>query len=81
MNEGDQGELLSSRQAHEAAYRFVARYYDYERSEAVLRLLDAISSASEHPHAEEGTWASWKQCVQATLDGAPLPELPPPWAS
>ena len=81
MNDADHADRLSSRQAHEAAYRFVASYYDYERSEAVLHLLEAISSPSDHPHAEQGTWVSWKRCVQETLNGVPLPELPPPWAS
>lgn len=83
MIETSQRELLSARQAHEAAYRFVARYYDYERSTSILRLLEAISSPSDHPSTDDDdeTWAPWRQCVQETLDGAPLPDLPSPWGT
>ena len=81
MVEAGQSESLSARQAHEAAYRFVACYYDYERSASILRLLEAISSPSDHPRSDDETWVPWKQCVRETLDGAPLPELPPPWAT
>jgi hypothetical protein len=81
MIETGQRELLSARQAHEAAYRFVARYYDYERSASILRLLEAISSPGDHPNPEDETWVPWRQCIQETLDGAPLPELPSPWGS
>ena len=85
MIEASQDGLLSSEQAHETAYRFVARYYDYERSVPILRLLEAIAWVadhpdSDHPDSDEESWAPWKRCVQETLDGAPLPELPPPWA-
>jgi hypothetical protein len=69
---------LSPQQAHEAAYRLVARYYEYERTAPIRRLLEAISLNG--PAAT--TWAVcelWQGCVDETLDGAPLPELPPPW--
>jgi hypothetical protein len=78
--EAADGAGLSLQQAHEVAYRFLARYYDYERIEPILRLLEAISWKGP---AATG-WAvseSWKASVQETLDGAPLPELPPPWDS
>jgi hypothetical protein len=52
------------------AYRFVARYYDDQRLATILQLLEVIEEAS----------GPWQICVQETLDGAPLPELPPPWA-
>jgi hypothetical protein len=71
-------EVLSSDQAREAAYRFVARYYDHERVVPILLLVEAISSG-EHPAPSESGRAMWHDCVQATLDGAPLPDLPPPW--
>ena len=76
------GELqgLSACEAYEAAYRFVARYYDYERVVPILRLLDAISWNGDHPDSNEKAWAAWRACVQETRDREPLPELPPPWA-
>ncbi|HWF57724.1 MAG TPA: hypothetical protein VG520_05180 [Candidatus Dormibacteraeota bacterium] len=69
---------LSPNQAHEAAYRLLARYYEYERTAPIRRLLEAISLNG--PAAT--TWAVselWQGCVDETLDGAPIPELPPPW--
>jgi hypothetical protein len=79
VDEAGWGQPLSSRQAHEAAYRFVARYYDYQRTVAILRLLEAISWTDDHPDSNGPAWAVWQRCVQETLDGAPLPVLPPPW--
>jgi hypothetical protein len=70
---------LSSQQAVEAAYRFVASYYDYARMGALLRLLEAISWARDHPDSEDEPWAPWQACIRETLDGAPLPELAPVW--
>ena len=75
---------LTSQQAHEAAYRMVARYYDYERIVPIRRLLEAISWTDDRPDPNGGAWAVWavwQACVQDTLDGAPLPPLPPPWDS
>jgi hypothetical protein len=69
---------LSPQQAQEVAYRFLARYYDYERIAPILRLLEAISWKGPPAKA----WAVcelWQVSVDETLDGAPLPELPPPW--
>jgi hypothetical protein len=71
---------LSPKQARELAYRFLARYYDFERIAPIRRLLDAISLTG--PAGD--TWAAselWAVSVQETLDGAPLPELPPIWES
>jgi hypothetical protein len=76
---GPQGDL-TWRQAHEAAYRFLARYYDHERTGAIRQLLEAIAWSGEHPRSNQRGWAAWQDCVQETLDGAPLPDLPPPWA-
>lgn len=72
---------LSTRQAYEATYRFVAQYYDYERIVPILRLLSAISVTSDDPDSNNETWRLWQACVQQTLDAAPLPKLPPPWDS
>lgn len=63
------------------AYRFVAGYYDDLRLVPVLRLLEAMSWTGDETDSSEAGWAPWQASVQATLDGAPLPELPPPWDS
>jgi hypothetical protein len=76
--EAGEGAILSPKQAHEVAYRFLARYYDYERVTPVLRLLEAISWdgwAAKVSAASE----LWRASVEETLEGASLPELPPPW--
>jgi hypothetical protein len=71
---------LTSEQAFEAAFRLVAGYYDYERIAPILQLLEAISWPGDHPDSNGDAWAVWQVCVQRTLDGAPRPQLPPPWA-
>jgi hypothetical protein len=71
-------EELSPEQAREAAYRFVARYYDYERIEPILRVLEAISPMGDQPVCGK---VAWQASVRETLDGASLPELPRPWNS
>jgi hypothetical protein len=75
----DQGRMLSPRQAFEAAYRFVARYYDQERTTAILRLVQSMSATGDDLDADSEGYALWQAAVQATLDGAPLPALPRPW--
>jgi hypothetical protein len=73
------GQWLTWRQAHEAAYRFVARYYDYQRTRPVLEFLEAISWTGDDPASNGPAWAAWEACVQQTLDRAALPVLPSPW--
>ena len=72
-------QALSSQQAREAAYRLVARYYERERTAPILQLLMALSWARDPPNSDEERLSPWQACVQETLAGAPLPELPPPW--
>lgn len=72
------GPGLSPQQAQEVAYRFLARYYDYERIAPIRRLLEAISW-KEPPAKAWAVCELWQVAVDETLDGAPLPELPPPW--
>jgi hypothetical protein len=69
--EAGSGRGLSARQAREAMYRFVARYYGERRIEPILQLLDTV--------AGEDAWVDWQACVEETLDGLPVPDLPPPW--
>jgi hypothetical protein len=70
---------LSSQQAYQAAYRFLARHYQYERTGWLLRLLERITPGADHAATDEEGWTGWQAAVQETLDGAPLPDLPPPW--
>jgi hypothetical protein len=74
-----EGAALSAEQAHEAAYRFVAGYYDFRRITPVMQLLDALAWSRAHPDSNEAGWPSWHACVVATLEGAPLPNLRAPW--
>ncbi|MDQ6616944.1 MAG: hypothetical protein M3083_19890 [Actinomycetota bacterium] len=78
MAEGE-GQRLSSAQALEAAHRFVTRYYQHERTMPILQLLEAISSSRDDPDSKEHPWADWRVCVQETLDGTPMPDVPRPW--
>ena len=68
---------LSWQQAYEATYRYIARYYEYERLKPILRLLE--STSREGPRSNQGAWTMWEACVRDTLEGSPLPEIPPPW--
>ena len=74
------GHGLTSEQAFEAAFRFIASYYSYERIVPILHLLDAMSWPDDHPGSNNDAWAVWQVCVQRTLDGARRPQPPPPWA-
>jgi hypothetical protein len=78
--EGAETAELSGKQAHEVAYRFLARYYDFERIAPIRRLLEAISLQGTEGDAR-AAYELWQASVQETLSGAPLPELPPPWES
>lgn len=68
---------LSWQQAYEAAYRYIVRYYEHERLKPILRLLE--STCRDMVHSDRGAWNMWEACVRATLEGSPLPEIPPPW--
>jgi hypothetical protein len=72
---------LSSQQAYEAAYRFVSRYYDHERTAAIRRLLESMSLGGGASESDTQARSMWHASVEATLDSAPLPPLPPAWDS
>jgi hypothetical protein len=74
-------QILSSEQAYQAAYRFIAKYYDYERTAPILRLLESFSATGDDPDADTEARAMWRACVQETVDAVPVPRLPPPWDS
>ena len=72
-------EALTTRQAYEAAYRFVAQYYDRERIEPFLLMLVAMEPVADHALTNDpASWEDWQECVRRTLAGEPLPELSPP---
>jgi hypothetical protein len=75
----DERPCLNRRQAYEVAYRFMAYYYDHERTVPLLQMLHAISWTGPDPSGNAEAWGRWMKCVQETLDGDPLPRLPPPW--
>ena len=68
---------LSPQQAYEAAYRFVADYYDYERLVPILHLLEAMSLTDDELPSSMDAWAVWQAAVDSALAGAPLPQLAP----
>jgi hypothetical protein len=70
---------LSSQQAYEAAYRFVSRYYDHERTAAIRRLLEAMSASGDAPDSATEARSMWSVSVEATLEASPLPPLSPAW--
>jgi hypothetical protein len=78
-DQADGGQGLTLQHAYEAAYRLLAHYYDFERTAPLLRLLQTIAWTGGSPGSNAEAWAVWQDCVRQTLDGAPLPELPPPW--
>jgi hypothetical protein len=78
---GERPITLSTEQAYESAYRFVAQYYNRERIVPFMLMLSDMAWEPSHDHhvtSDPAHWFDWMRCVQQTLDGAPLPEVPPP---
>jgi hypothetical protein len=70
---------LSKEQAFEAAYRFVAQYYDRERIEPFFLMLVSMGwEGTQDMTNDPATWEEWKECVRQTVAGDPLPELTSP---
>jgi hypothetical protein len=79
--DGSVGEspALSTHQAYEAAYRFVAQYYERERIVPLLLMLVAMEPKADHYLTNDpASWSDWEKCVELTLADAPLPVLSPP---
>jgi hypothetical protein len=75
----ERGPTLTERQAYEAAYRFVAQYYDRERIAPFMLMLVAMEpQADQCATNDPASWADWQRCVRETLGGAPLPRLAKP---
>jgi hypothetical protein len=70
---------LTTEQAYEAAYRFVAQYYERERIVPFMLMLVAMEPEGDiYRTHDPASWAGWMRCVKQTLANAPLPDLPPP---
>jgi hypothetical protein len=68
--------MITVDQAYEAAYRFVAQYYERERIEPFMLMLVAMEPRKDlYRTNDPASWSDWQQCVRSTLDGAPLPDL------
>ena len=65
---------LTTEQAYEAAYRFVAQYYKREPIVPFTLMLDSMEPKPDHYRTKDpASWTDWEKCVQETLAGAPLP--------
>lgn len=69
--------LLTSEQAYEAAFRFVAQYQARERaSESLLLLLVAMMpTADQYRTNDPASWSDWQRCVADTLSGQAIPTV------
>jgi hypothetical protein len=77
MPSGD--ERLTTGQAYEAAYRFVAQYYERERIVPLMLMLTSMRPTSVgYRTSDPGAWSDWERCVQQTIAGSPLPEVSAP---
>jgi hypothetical protein len=75
---------LSVEQAYEAAYRFVAQYYNRERIVPFMLMLRSMGWEEFDDHHitnDPASWSEWEACVRETLDGEPLPKISPPSAT
>jgi hypothetical protein len=67
---------LTVEQAYEAAYRFVAQYYERERIVPFMLMLKSMTPTVDQEQTNDpAAWHDWLLCVEATLTGSPLPQL------
>ena len=82
MTSTEGGELhLTTEQAYEAAYRFVAQYYKREPIVPLMLMLVSMKpTVDEYRTSDPASWEDWEKCVSETLAGARLPgdDLPQP---
>jgi hypothetical protein len=77
----DQAEAspLTVEQAYEAAYRFVAQYYERERIVPFMLMLTSMTPTADRERTNDpAAWQDWLHCVEETLAGTPLPQLSSP---
>jgi hypothetical protein len=68
---------LTTEQAYEAAFRFVAQYFGREPdSESLMLMLVAMEPVADDARTNDpASWSDWLACVSDTLAKAPLPNL------
>lgn len=71
---------LTPEQGYEAAYRFVAQYYERERIVPLMLMLTSMRPTSDDYQQtnDPAAWFDWERCVQETLAGSSLPEVSAP---
>ena len=77
----DQAETpsLTVEQAYEAAFRFVAQYYERERIVPFMLMLTSMTPTTDRERTNDpAAWHDWLHCVEETLAGNQLPQPPPP---
>lgn len=68
---------LTTEQAYEAAFRFVAQYFGREpESESLMLMLVAMEPVADDARTNDpASWPDWLKCVSDTLANEPLPRL------
>jgi hypothetical protein len=68
---------LTTEQAYEAAFRFVAQYFARESdSESLMLMLVAMEPVAGDARTNDAaSWSDWLSCVSDTLGHEPLPNL------
>lgn len=70
---------LSTVQAYEAAYRFIARYYEREQIIPIFLMLQSMGWERTHDRTNDpASWPDWQEAVRETVEGEVLPELTAP---
>ena len=70
---------LTVEQAYEAAYRFVAQYYERERIVPFMLTLTSMRPTDDRERTSDpASWHDWLRCVEESVAGSPLPELSAP---
>ena len=65
---------LTTEQGYEAAYRFVAQYYERERIVPFMLMLTSMTPTADRERTNDpAAWHDWLRCVEETLAGNPLP--------
>ena len=70
---------LTPEQGYEAAFRFVAQYYERERIAPLMLMLTSMRPTADAEQTNDpAAWSDWQRCVEDTLSGLPLPEVSAP---
>ncbi len=70
---------LTVDQGYEAAYRFVAQYYERERIEPLMLMLTSMRPTPDDARTNDpAAWSDWERCVEETVAGTLLPEISAP---